>query len=206
MSESFALAIGIFAALFMFCGDMLLYFTTSRDYKYDGTLNPIITVMQGIPEWRLMLGGLLGPITAFLYCIGFFHITVAALDGYKCFAFFIFLICSLGMIVGGAYHSHCTYIGLIKKEDNNIEKVFKNIKLMSSVSFILMAIGLFSLAIIIVLGKTQYPRWLALLTPGILYFLKLLWRKLPQPFLIILYGGWYNLMFAIYFFISLLLS
>lgn len=135
-----------------------------------------------------------------------FHITVAALDECKSFAFFIFLICSLGMIVGGAYHSQCTYLGLLKKEDNNIEKVFKNIKLLSSVSFILMAIGLFSLAIIIVLGKTQYPRWLAILTPGILYFLKFLWRKLPQPFLIVLYGGWYNLMFAIYFFISLLLS
>lgn len=73
-------AIGLLAALTMLCGDMLLYFT-KEPFQVDGTLKPYIGIMRRLPNWRLRLGGLLGPIAAFLYCIGFYQITLSAVDG-----------------------------------------------------------------------------------------------------------------------------
>lgn len=202
------LAIGIFASLMMFMGDMLLYFTT-EDYQPDGTLDPVISIMIKISDRRLILGGLLGPIASFFYCIGFYHITyIVVSEDQHIFSLVTMLICSLGMIISGAYHSHCTYLGLIAKSSNKeaMEKVCKYIKLISSLSFFFLGTGLLLLAGLILSGKTIYPRWFFLLTPLILYFLKFFWKKIRQPFLIILFGGWYNLMFSIYFLLALLLN
>ncbi len=202
-----SLIVGALAALLMFSGDMLLYFST-EDYHSDGKFESIIAIMEKIPDWRLMLGGLLGPISAFFYCIGFYHITLVVVEKYQTLAFATMLLCSLGMIISGAYHSHCTYLGLIAKTGSRVEmeKVIKYIKILSGISFLFLAIGLLLIGGIILLGRTYYPRWFFLLTPIILYFLKYVWKKVPQPFLIVLYGGWYNLMFVIYFLAGLMLS
>ena len=35
-------------------------------------INAIIDVMKGLPARRVMAGGMIGPVAAFLYCVGFF--------------------------------------------------------------------------------------------------------------------------------------
>lgn len=204
MNLQLSLWIGLLAAIVMFCGDMLLYYT-KEEYISDNTLNPIIAIMKEIPVWRLRFGGLIGPFASFLYCFGFYSITISALPGYKILSVLTCLLLSLGMVVSGTYHSQCTYLGVIKKEDANAKMgaLIKNMELISRVSFIITGLGLMLLAAIIVLGGSLYPRWFVVLTPGVLFFMKYIWKALPQPFKIILFGGWYNLMFAVFFSASL---
>lgn len=200
-------AVGLAAAILMFCGDMLLYFTTDK-FEMDGTFAPYIRIMKKLPGWRLKLGGLLGPVAAFFYCIGYWHIILAAAGDVKTPAAIAALICCLGSIVGGAYHSQFTYFGLLgKKEDQaGLAAVSKNVTLLSRVSLSLIAVGLVILGVLVVMGKTCYPPWFVVLTPAVTYFLSFLWGRLPQPFRIVLMGGWYNLIFVIFFGAALLMT
>lgn len=199
-------AIGLFAALLMFCGDMLLYFTTGP-FEVDGTLKPYAGIMKDIPTWRLTVGGLLGPIAAFYYCIGFYHIALSAEEAYATLAFVATLLCSFGIIVGGAYHAQFTYFGLVGKSSNAdaLNRVTRNIQLLSYVSTVPIALGSLLLAGLILLGKTYYPPWAVVCTPVVTIFFSFAWRGLPQPFRVILFGGWNNLVYVIYFLTSLLL-
>ena len=63
-------AIGLVGSLVMFAGDMLLYFTPGA-YDMDGTLRPYARIMRDLPEGRVRAGGVLGPVAAFLYVVGF---------------------------------------------------------------------------------------------------------------------------------------
>ena len=73
--------IGLAGALLMFAGDMLLYYTP-KDFSYgpksstEEKLNSIIDVMKSQPSKRVMTGGMIGPVAAFLYCVGFYHIVL----------------------------------------------------------------------------------------------------------------------------------
>ena len=94
------LFIGLAGAFLMFCGDMILYYSKD-DYINDGTLNPVIEIMKQVSTGRLYAGGILGPLTAFLYCIGYYHLVLFAKDGYETFGRTLFLINCLGIICGG---------------------------------------------------------------------------------------------------------
>ena len=54
---------------------MFLYYD-KNDFEHNGTLQPIIDIMKNLPKMRVMFGGWLGPVAAFLYCIGFYHIVL----------------------------------------------------------------------------------------------------------------------------------
>ena len=62
------LIVGLAGALLMFCGDMTLYYD-KNDFIHDGTINPIVNIMKKLPPLRVMIGGWIGPVAAFLYCI-----------------------------------------------------------------------------------------------------------------------------------------
>lgn len=70
-------AVGLVGALLMFAGDMLLYYTP-EDFSYNKNcssaekIQAIIDVMKNISPMRLMVGGMIGPVSAFLYCVGFY--------------------------------------------------------------------------------------------------------------------------------------
>ena len=149
----------------------------------------------------------MGPVAAFFYCIGYFHVTLATVEEYRILAFITTLLSCLGIILGGTYHSQFTYLGLIGKIGSNTEMddIKGNIKLLNFLSFIFMGIGALALALLIIFNKTYYPVWAIVFTPIILFLFSSIWTKLPQPFLSVVFGGWYNLMYVIYFGASLLL-
>ena len=64
------LALGLLGSILMFAGDMLLYFTPGA-YDMDGTLRPYMRIMRDVPAGRVRLGGVLGPVAAFFYVLGF---------------------------------------------------------------------------------------------------------------------------------------
>ena len=173
--------IGLAGALLMFAGDMLLYYTP-KDFSYgpkssaEKRLNAIIDVMKSLPARRVMGGGMIGPVAAFLF---------------SCF----------GIITGGAYHSHCAYLGLLgdNRDRAALEKAMRYFQKLPLILYAGEGIGFVLLVLLIVTGKTVLPRWMFLLSPGILFLLKPVVGRLPKGVRIIVSGGWTNLISVIYY-------
>ena len=180
----------------MFAGDMLLYYTP-EDFacgpksSAKEKINAIIDVMKGLPAGRVMAGGMIGPVAAFLYCVGFYHIVLMANEQSHTLAMAAFLLSCFGIITGGAYHSHCAYLGLLGDDQyrnalNTASKYFQKLPLIlyagEGIGFVLLL-----------------PRWMFLLSPGMLFLLKPVVGRLPKGIRIIVSGGWTNLISMIYY-------
>ena len=192
------LIIGLIGALLMFAGDMALYYSRD-DFEHSGSLDPIITIMKDLPKKRVMIGGWIGPIAAFLYCIGFYHIVLITEEPSFPLAFAAFLLSCFGIIAGGAYHSHCACLGLLGQQDQrkDLDIVLHYFQKLPLLLYIGEGIGLLFLFYLILSGKTILPAWLALLSPGVLFLLRPLMRKLPKGIHMVVAGGFTNLIFIV---------
>ena len=198
--------IGLAGALLMFAGDMLLYYTP-EDFACDPKssakekINAIIDVMKGLPAGRVMAGGMIGPVAAFLYCVGFYHIVLMTCEQAHTLAMAAFLLSCFGIITGGAYHSHCAYLGLLG-DDRSQDALNAAMKYFQKLPLILYAgegLGFLLLIFLIVTGRTVLPWWMFLLSPGMLFLLKPFVARLPKGIRVIISGGWTNLISVIYF-------
>ena len=198
--------IGLAGALLMFAGDMLLYYTP-EDFACDPKssaeekINAIIDVMKRLPAKRVMTGGMIGPVAAFLYCVGFYHIVLMTREQAHTLAMAAFLLSCFGIITGGAYHSHCAYLGLLG-DDRNRDALNAAMKFFQKLPLILYAgegLGFLLLIFLIVTGRTVLPWWMFLLSPGMLFLLKPFVARLPKGIRVIISGGWTNLISVIYF-------
>ena len=198
--------IGLAGALLMFAGDMLLYYTP-EDFacgpksSAEERINAIIDVMKELPAGRVMAGGMIGPIAAFLYCIGFYHIVLMTNEQTYTLAMAAFLLSCFGIIIGGAYHSHCAYLGLLGDDGgrNALNAAMKYFQKMPLILYAGEGIGFLLLIFLIVTGKTVLPRWIFLLSPGMLFMLKPAFSRLPKGARVIILGGWMNLISVIYY-------
>ena len=190
----------------MFLGDMTLYYDPN-DYDSKDTMNNIIGIMKNVSIKRLYIGGLLGPICAFIYCIGFLHIVLAIEEKYLNLGWFVFLINVFGMILGGAYHIQCAYLGLLSRYENKgvFDEFLKFLKFQAKIVFGLMALANLAITLLILFGFTVFPRWQALFTPIFLLILTPLADSLPKGLHMIIRGGWFNLIYFIYY-LSLLIN
>ena len=201
-----SILVGILASFLMFLGDMTLYYD-SNDYDGKDTINNIIGIMKNVSIKRLYLGGLLGPISAFIYCIGFYHIVLSIQEEYLNVAWFVFLINIFGMILGGTYHIQCAYLGLLSRHENKgaFDEFLKFLKLQAKIVFSIMALANIAISLIILFGFTVFPRWQALFTPIFLLLFTPLTGRLPNGLHMIIRGGWFNLIYFIYY-LSLLIN
>ena len=197
--------VGLMGSVLMFCGDMILYYTP-EDFDYEsGTeknkMQAVIDVMKNLPVKRVAVGGLIGPIAAFLYCIGFYHIIKITNGLWHVLGVAAFLFLCMGIIAGGAYHSHCAYLGLLgdDKYKDSRDIVLKYFSKLALVLYGGAGIGFLLLIILIVTGNTMLPRWFFIITPGMLFLLKPLVSRLPKGVRVIISGGWSNLISVIYF-------
>ncbi|WP_295126005.1 DUF6796 family protein [Ruminococcus sp.] len=195
-----AMVLGLAGALMMLCGDMALYYSPD-DYGNDGTLEPIINIMKKLGRRRLYIGGLLGPFAAFVYCLGYYHIPLMTDEKHLLLGQVCFLVNCLGIIGGGAYHSHCANLGLIPRHGSaeDKEEVLRYLGVQKNAFFIPQAAGFIVLAVLVAAGWTVLPRWYFLLTPGVLMLLLPLMRKLPKGLHMVVCGGWTNMISVIYY-------
>lgn len=200
-----SILIGLFASFLMFLGDMILYYD-SNDYDGKNTINNIIGIMKNVSIKRLYIGGLLGPICAFIYCIGFYHIVLAIQEKYLTIGWFVFLINIFGIILGGTYHIQCAYLGLLSRYENKgaFDEFLKFLKLQAKIVFGIMAIANIGIALVILFGFTVFPRWQVLFTPMFLLIFTPLTGRLPKGLHMIIRGGWFNIIYFIYYLILLI--
>ncbi|EFI42484.1 DUF6796 family protein [Peptoniphilus sp. oral taxon 386] len=191
---------GLLGAILMFLGDMTLYYD-KNDYSSDDGLSSIIGIMKNVSRKRLYIGGMLGPISAFLYCVGFYHIVLFIDERYFILGWTGFLVSCLGIICGGVYHSHCANLGLIGRHDNKdtLDEVFDFLKFQRRIVFVFCSIGYIIVTVIIFLDLTELPRWMFIFSQTVLIMFIPFLRKLPKGFHMILCGGWTNLVSVIYY-------
>jgi hypothetical protein len=82
-----------------------------------------------------------------------------------------------------------------------VEKYFQKLPL---IFYAGNGIGFLLLVILIVSGHTLLPRWMFLLSPGILFLLRPVVARLPKGIRIIVSGGWTNWISIIYYLVVLL--
>lgn len=206
MTLNKCILIGLLGSFLMFLGDMTLYYDPD-DYDGKDTINSIAGIMKNASIKRLYIGGLLGPICAFIYSIGFYHIVLASQEKYLNLAWFVFLMNTFGIILGGAYHMQCAYLGLLSRHKNNgaFDEFLKFLKFQAKIVFGIMALANIATALIILFGFTVFPRWQALFTPIFLIILTPIAERLPKGLHMIIRGGWLNIIFFIYY-LSLLIN
>lgn len=198
--------IGLLGSFLMFLGDMTLYYDPN-DYDGKDAVNNIIGIMKNVSVKRLYIGGLLGPICAFIYCIGFFHIVLASQEKYLPIGWAIFLTKTFAMIFGGAFHIQSAYLGLLSRHENKgaLDESLKFLKLQAIIVFAIAALANIALTLLILFGYTVFPRWQALFTPIIFLILTPLADRLPKGLHMIIRGGWFNLIYFAYY-LSLLIN
>ncbi|MGP1587072.1 MAG: DUF6796 family protein [Treponemataceae bacterium] len=201
------LVIGLIGAIIMFFGDMLLYYN-KEDYVSDGTLQPIIDIMKKESRPRLYAGGMIGPTIAFVYAIGFYHSVLFIDERHAIAGWICFFLNTLGIIIGGSFHSHCANLGLIGRHNDKacIDEVLDFLKVQRIFLFTTLALGVILLAVCIGCGWTVFPRWMAALTPGVFMLLLPVVRKLPKGLHIVIGGGWTNLVFVLYYIAAIIVS
>jgi hypothetical protein len=198
---------GLAGALLFFAGDMLFYgyFGPGAGFA-DGMRK---TVMQASNE-RLFAGGLIGPIAACLCIVGFWHVYLNVRPSSKVFGRVMLALFFILMVGGSAVHTLWSAKGLALKycygQGSPCSDVLVAIKSYWTLAYTLSSIpgylGGVLLMGLVIMGKTWYPRWTAVASPGVLLLLSPLATKVPSPLGAILVGGSANLSIAVFFLVS----
>lgn len=206
MNLQTCILIGLLGSFLMFLGDMFLYYNR-KGFDRKDKINNIIGIMKKLDTKRLYMGGILGPLGSFFYLFGSYHLVLASQEKFVSLAWILFLINSLGIIFGGVYHLQFAYLGLLSRHEGKeaFNEFFKFLKFQAKLVFGIMGLGNLGLSIMILFGLTIFPRWQVLLSPLVLVTLTPLLGKLPKGLHMIIGGGWFNLIYFIYY-LSLLIN
>jgi hypothetical protein len=199
---------GLAGALLFFAGDMLFYGYLGAGSSFH---QGMIETVQKDSVQRLFAGGLVGPVAALLCIVGFWHVRANVeprnpILGRVMFYAFVAL-----MVVGSATHALWTVKGLaIKFCTENLATPCPELLattqqywgLVYTMAEIPGYLGGLLLLVLVLLGRTAYPRWTALANPGVLVLASSLAEWLPAPLGSVLVGGSANLSIATFFLVS----
>jgi hypothetical protein len=198
---------GLAGSLLLFVGDMLLY-----GHLGSGEAFRVVSrqVIANASTSRLYVAGMLGPIALLGYLPGILHLYWRLAPG----RFWLRATTAIGfaatLVVGGALPAVWGACALALRsaaaapsyEPLRIEigEYLRSIYRMAEIAGFPAALLLF---LLVAFNKTTYPRWTALLNPGLLMLLSPLAVYVPAPLGAALAGGFFNLAFGVFFLVSL---
>jgi hypothetical protein len=191
---------GILGSLLMFSGDMLLYYEPVSGLKYDS-----VARMSTMPIERLIAGGLIGPIASMFSLIGGYIFYIVFRSVNKVLAKILFICFAIFFIVAGTYHAMFPNFGFIGRLPESLQPqqllfIRTYIKSLYILIFICGTFWTLILFYVVIFKKSLYPIWLLIFTPTLLILLsQSLKDYIPYPLGAIIYGGWINLCFALFF-------
>ena len=89
-------------------------------------------------------------------------------------------------------------------DEKVLDEVMHYMDAQKTIAFGLQGIGFLLLAVMLVCNWMLLPRWMVMVSPGILFLLFPITRKLPKGLHMVISGGWTNLISAIYYAIALI--
>jgi len=200
--------IGLGAALLMFVGDMCLY-------GHFGSGNDAISkvVISNESDTSIVVGGFIGPIATILYCLGFLSVYFMISPRSRMLAIVVTGGAVVIMVIGGTYHAMWSIRAFLIKAglaSGDYQGLYTQIKQYTSLFYNTMLAGagvVSALLLFVVLsGRSLYPRWSAVVNPGILLLLRPLADFVPAPLGAIVSGGYLNLVFVVFFSVTVLVA
>jgi len=191
---------GILGSVLMFTGDMLLYYEPVSGLEYDS-----VARMGTMPIQRLMAGGLIGPIASIFSIIGGYIFYMVFKPHNKTLAKILFANFAILFIVAGTYHAMFTNYGFIGRLPESLQPqqiLFIKTYLKSINNVVYFCGILFTLLLfyLVIFKKSLYPKWMLLFTPTLLILMAGFVKDyIPYPLGAIVYGGWINLCFMLFF-------
>lgn len=201
---------GLCGALLFFAGDMLFY---GHWGSAAGFHQGMIETVRNASLPRLFAGGLVGPVAACLCIVGFWHVYQNVRPEQARIGRVMLVAFTVLMVFGSAVHTLWTTRGLALKYcygegDVGCRAIMEAVKSYWDLAYNLGAVpgywGAIVLLGLVVLGKTCYPRWTAVVNPAVLILLSPLADRAPAPIGAVLTGGFTNLSIALFFLVSVL--
>jgi hypothetical protein len=200
---------GVAGALLFFCGDMLFYGHWGSGATFH---QGMLRVLQQASRTRLFVGGLVGPVAACLCLIGCWHVRQNLIGRSPLLGRVVFLALAATMVVGGAVHTLWVPRGLAMKYSEAVggvaPELIDSLRSYWQFAYNLAAAPAYLAAVLllllVLLGKTAYPRWTALANFGVLSLLAPLAERVPAPFGAVVVGGFTNLSIAFFFLVSVI--
>jgi hypothetical protein len=179
---------------------MLGTFTSGREFNERW-----FVLLAEVPRWRVVAGGLAGPVGAWFYVVGFWRLYLALKPAGRRLAFVVFAAFSMSFVwAAGAFHASFPLMGDAWRAreaagDAVTESAFRYFGLLFYAGLAPSAVGTVLLAYAVLRGRTRYPRWFAVLNPGLLYLLAGSFAWVPAPVGGLLVIGAGNLVFLTFF-------
>ncbi len=196
---------GILGSLLMFSGDMLLYYVPVSGLDYDS-----VARMSTMPINRLTAGGLIGLFASMFYIIGGYVFYLIFKLTNKILAKLLFISFAIMFVFAGSYHAMFPYLGFAGRLPEPLQAqqlifVRTYLNLIKTLFYICGSFWTLILFYLVIFKKSHYPKWMLLFTPTLLIltagFVK---DFIPYPFGAIVYGGWINLCFMLFFIVCLI--
>lgn len=191
---------GILGSALMFAGDMLLYYEPVSGLNYDS-----VAVMGIMPIERLIAGGIIGPVASVFSIIGGYLFYTVFKPVNKTLAKILFACFAVQFIFSGTYHAMFSNFGFVGRLPESLQAqqilfIQNYLKSIYNVIFICGTIWTILLFYLVIFKRSIYPNWMLLFTPTLLLLLaKTVKNYIPYPLGAIVYGGWINLCFMLFF-------
>jgi hypothetical protein len=199
---------GLAGATVLLAADWILLgtFTSGREFNERWYV-----LLSSMPRWRLVVGGLAGPVGAWCYGIGFWQLYLALKPAGQRLAFVVFAGFSLSFVCSaGAFHASFPLLAdawYAKQAagagaalgDVTTDPTFHYFGLLFVASMPSAAIATALLAYAVIWKNTRYPRWFAAMNPALLFLLTraFVWMPAPLGGLLIIGAG--NIVFLLFF-------
>lgn len=168
---------GLFAALFVGIGEFTLQYSPLGGYE-----DPSYSYFANVTKNKLSIGHFLSTLAAPFYILGYWHLgRMFILGGSKAHGWIITLLGGYAFVVGNAWLGGRIYLALTAHniaETSNIDMAAQLTDLLSSfgehneplVNALRLAIVIVSIFWVwrIAIGKTLYPRWVAVFSPALI--------------------------------------
>lgn len=184
-------AAGLAGSLLLFAGDMLFYGRWGSGAEALATAFDVAVRRDDI--W-IIASGLLAPLAGFLYLGSLVYLNAALAPASP--AWRRLTIGGIGLIFVTAVATHAVWAASALSADPVVMDLLAVLFLSGQVIAIPVAAILLVLTIT---GRTIWPRWFAVLNPGLIYLLLATAAWLPAPLGYPVVGGAFNLAFAVFF-------
>ena len=198
---------GLVGAVLMFTGDMFLYGHLGSGAGFSSRYKEVIA---GASTLRLYVAGALGPVAAIFYLVGARHVHLRLQPARPFLRVATSLAFVATFVIAGAVHAvwagyALVLRGIAKGQANaDLEIIMGGyldlVYTMAEITGYPAAVLLFILTLT---HQTTYPRWSAVLNPGLIMLASPLVTFLPSPIGAAVAGGLFNLAFVVFFAMSL---
>ena len=199
--------IGILGSVILYVGDQILYYEPVSGHDYDSTLK-----MSTISLNRLIIGGLLGPISSIFSLAGAFLFYLLFRKQSKPLAAILGISLGAFFIIFGCYHALFPNQGFAGRlpdqlQTEQLEMIRSYLGTVYMVFTIPLLVWTFLLFYFVLRKSSPLPIWILAFTPTLLTLLILpLKQFIPYPLGSIVFGGWINITFVVFYIIILVVA